>query len=179
MSNFGGNYTQGTFVPKHPEKCLNYNGKMQFKVNGWWTNQKPITYRSSWELKVCNFCDTKANVIEWGSEIFTIDYINQNDGQRHRYVTDFYIKVRKKSGEILTFIAEVKPDSQSEHFDQFGRLIMPDPPKHKTQKSMMNWQERCDIVRKNNSKWNYAREWCKHQGFNFIVLNESNIGIIQ
>ena len=176
---FGGNYSQGTFYPKFPYKCLNYNGKMNFKVDGKITNQKPITYRSSWELKVCNFCDTKENVVEWGSELFTIDYVNQNDGKKHRYVTDFFIKVKRKSGEVVSFIVEVKPDCQAEHFDQFGRLVMPDPPKHKTQKTLANWQERCDVIRKNNSKWNYAREWCKHQGYKFIVLKESNIGIIQ
>lgn len=176
---FGGNYSTGVFYPKHPEKCLNYNGKMDFIVDGKRVKEKKITYRSSWELKVCNFCDKKSSILEWGSEVITLEYINQNDGKKHRYVTDFFIKVKRKSGEIVTFIVEVKPDCQSEHFDQFGRLVMPDPPKKKTQKSIANWQERCDIIRKNNSKWNYARDWCRKEGYKFIVLTENNIGVIQ
>ena len=179
MSIFGNDYHQGTFYPKFPQKCLNYNGKMTFQVNGSTTNQKPITFRSSWEQKVCNFCDTKVNVLEWGSEIYTIDYLNECDGQKHKYVTDFYIKVKTKNNEIISFIVEVKPACQMERFDSLGRLLMPDPPKRKTQKSIATWQELCETVRKNHSKWNYAREWCKHRGYKFIVLNEDNIGIIQ
>ena len=179
MGCFGSNYLTGTFVPVHVEKCLNYNGRFQFTVDGRNTSQKPISIRSSWEWKLCKFCDSKVNVLEWGSEIFVIDYVNQNDGKKHRYVTDFYMKVRKRSGEIVKYIVEVKPACQSERLDEFGQLVMPDPPKRKTQKSIANWQERCDVIRKNNSKWTYAREWCRRQGYEFIVLNEENIGVIQ
>ena len=28
MSIFSGNYLQGCFKPDHPEKCLNYNGRI-------------------------------------------------------------------------------------------------------------------------------------------------------
>ena len=44
MSIFAKEYMQGTFVPKHPEKCFNYNGQVP--------DAKPITFRSSWERRL-------------------------------------------------------------------------------------------------------------------------------
>lgn len=57
MSLFDNNYLKGKFIPKHPEKCLNYNNKLG--------NVKPIQFRSSWEKIFSNWCDLNENVIEW------------------------------------------------------------------------------------------------------------------
>ena len=56
MSIFAKTYTQGNYYPKHPEKCLNTNGKLG--------NKPVITYRSSWELKFMRFCDKYESVLE-------------------------------------------------------------------------------------------------------------------
>lgn len=170
MSMFSGDFTKGTFYPKNIDKCLNYNGKLP--------GVKPVTYRSSWELKVCNFCDRKENVLEWGSEVITLPYINENDNKKHNYTPDFKITIRDRKGNIITYICEVKPASQSEKFDEMGVLIMPKAPKRMTQKSVAKWQERCDVVRMNHSKWVFAREMCKKEGYTFKILTEKELGIM-
>ena len=71
MSIFAKTYTQGNYYPKHPEKCLNTNGKLG--------NKPAITYRSSWELKFMRFCDKYESVLEWGSEVLKIPYISEVD----------------------------------------------------------------------------------------------------
>ena len=57
MSMFNNVYLKGNFNPKHPEKCLNYNGRV--------TIAKPVTFRSSWEKIFANWCDLNENVLEW------------------------------------------------------------------------------------------------------------------
>ena len=57
MSMFNNNYLKGKFVPRNPDKCLNYNGKCN--------NAHPIIFRSSWEKVSANWCDLNENVIEW------------------------------------------------------------------------------------------------------------------
>lgn len=171
MGVFNKNYSENYYCPKNPDKCLNVNGKLP--------NAKQPYYRSSWEHKMCSFCDSNPNILEWGSEVLEIPYVNVNDGRKHKYVTDFYVMLKNRAGEIKKYICEVKPACQCERFDELGQLIMPDPPKRKTEKSIMRWNELCEVVKKNHSKWVYARRWCKDNGYEFIVLNENNIGVIQ
>ena len=56
MSMFNNNYLQGKFRPKHPEKCLNYNGKVE---------GHEITFRSSYEKIMANWLDLNNNILEW------------------------------------------------------------------------------------------------------------------
>jgi hypothetical protein len=55
-------------------------------------------------------------------------------------------------------------------------VIYPDPPKKKTQKSLLQWQERCNVIRINNCKWQAARKWCQENGYIFDVLSEEDVG---
>lgn len=56
MGMFNAAYAKAIFTPKHPEKCLNTNGKCE----------KPLPQmRSSWEMKFANFCDIEENVLGW------------------------------------------------------------------------------------------------------------------
>ena len=71
-----------------------------------------IICRSSWENKFCNWCDLNENIIEWGSEEFFIPY-RAPDGRVRRYFPDFIMKVRENSGDIKTYVIEVKPAKQT------------------------------------------------------------------
>jgi len=73
---------QGYFKPKNPQK---YKGDP--------TN---IIYRSGWELKFMLYVDSHPEILEWGSEEFSIPYRSPIDGRIHRYFPDFYIKKKLK-----------------------------------------------------------------------------------
>lgn len=167
MSIFSRNYVQGRFVPKHTEKCVNMNGTLG--------SPSVPTYRSSWELKFMKFCDKYDSVLEWGSEVVKIPYISEVDGKAHQYITDFYFVCRDACDRITRYIIEVKPKSQVANLDENFHIVYPDPPKTRTRKAIENWQERCNTLRVNNSKWTAARKWCATNGFVFKILTEEQI----
>jgi len=76
-------------------------------------NPNNIICRSSWERKFCRWCDLNENILEWGSEEFYIPYISPVDSRVHRYFPDFIVKVKESSGEIKTYVVEVKPKKQT------------------------------------------------------------------
>lgn len=177
MSIYSKNYVKGYFIPKHPEKCLNIHPENSKYIVGRNAKVSNCTYRSSWELKFMKFCDKFDSILEWGSEILEVPYINEVDGKQHTYVTDFFFVCRDKLGVINKYILEVKPKCQIAVLNENNQIIYPDPPKKKSQKAIRNWQERCNVLRINNSKWTYARKWCKENGYIFKVLSEEEIGI--
>lgn len=170
MSVFAKSYVQGIFIPKHKEKCYNYNGMFP--------NAKPITFRSSWEKILCNFCDRENNILAYGSEVLEIPYYSELDGKTHRYITDFIMITQCRDGSIKKYVIEVKPANQVARLDEHGNLIMPDVPKKLTQKKLRNWQERCNIIRRNNEKWTAARIFCNRNGYIFKVITEKELGLV-
>ena len=123
MSIFNNNYLKGQFVPKHPEKCLNYNNK----IGG----AKPVFFRSSWEKIFANWCDLNENILEWGSEIVEIPYISCEDGKQHRYITDFVFTCKNRQGRIEKWLIEIKPKSQIPQLNENGQIIFPELNKKK------------------------------------------------
>src|SRR6056297_2126712 len=93
-----GEYDQGSFVPKNKEK---YKGSC------------PIIYRSSWEKKFMNYCDTTDMVESWGSETITIPYYNPVAKSVWKYYTDFIVRIRTPDGNKFTAVIEVKPYKQT------------------------------------------------------------------
>lgn len=170
MSIFAKAYNSGTFVPKKPEKCFNYNGQ--------YPDAKPITFRSSWERIVCNFCDQQENILAYGSEVLSIPYYSKSDNKTHKYITDFVMVTRRKDGSIRKLVIEIKPESQAARLDEHGNLILPPPPKKPTQRRINSWHERCSVIMRNNEKWQAAREYCHHHGYTFKVLTEKELGIL-
>lgn len=170
MSIFNKDYVKGTFMPKHPDKCFNYNGKFP--------NAKPITFRSSWERILCNFCDEQENVLAYGSELLEVQYYSELDNKMHRYITDFIMITKCKDGSIKKLVIEVKPENQSARLDEHGNIIMPAPPKKPTQKRLAAWQERCNVIRRNNEKWTAARDFCYKHGYIFKVVTEKELGLV-
>jgi hypothetical protein len=140
---------KGRFTPKNPEK---YKG-----------DANNIIYRSSWEVRVMKYFDEHPNVVWWASEELIIPYWNPIDNKKHRYFPDFVAKIRKKDGMVMTYVIEVKPESQTKEPQR----------KRKTQKFIS--ESVTYII--NQSKWKAATEFCKDHGWEFMILTEKNLGI--
>lgn len=142
------NYKQGFFKPANPEK---YRG-----------DANNIVYRSGWEKRVMDWCDTNRNVIEWSSEEIVIPYRSPVDNRIHRYFTDFYVVVLDPQGNRQTMILEVKPKAQTQE---------PKIPKRKTKRyinEVFTWGV-------NQAKWKAAEEFCKDRGWQFRLITEADL----
>lgn len=142
--------TPRRWSPQHPEK---YDG-----------NSTTIITRSSWEVKFANWCDLNSSVVKWSSEETVVPYRCGTDQKIHRYFLDFKIQVRNKLGGLKTYLVEIKPESQSK------------PPVFKGKNTKRYITESLTYV-KNMSKWEAADRFAKDRGWEFIVLNESHLGI--
>lgn len=128
-------------------------------------NVQNVVFRSSWELKFMKWCDANSNVLEWGSEELAIPYISPVDKRIHRYFVDFYMKIKDVSGQTNKYLVEIKPAKF---------LIPPKQPKRQT-KRFINEVVTYSI---NQAKWKFAEEFCKDQGWKFIILTEKDLGIV-
>jgi hypothetical protein len=147
---YGKNTYKGWFKPQNPQK---YKG-----------NPENIIYRSSWELRCMKYFDDHPNIIWWSSEELAIPYISPVDGKRHRYFPDFIIKVQRKDNTVMTYVIEVKPESQTKKPTQ----------KKKTKKFI---QEAATYAI-NQMKWKAADEFCHEHGWQFKILTEKDLGLI-
>lgn len=143
-------YYQGKFTPKNPQK---YSGD----VTG-------IVYRSSWELRAFLWCDSTSAVISWSSEEIIIPYRCPTDNRVHRYFPDLKLQIKYPSGQVITYLVEIKPDKQTRP---------PNTPKRKTKQyinEVLTWG-------KNDAKWKAAKEYCLDRGWEFKILTEFDLGI--
>ena len=122
-----------------------------------------IICRSSWETRFCHWCDINENIIQWGSEEFFIPYLAP-DGKVRRYFPDFIIKVKEGTGDIKTYVIEVKPMRQTK------------PPKKKKNVTKSYLYE-CKTYATNQAKWQAADEWCKDKRIEFKIITERELGI--
>ena len=122
-----------------------------------------IICRSSWERKFCNWCDLNENVLEWGSEEFWIHY-RAPDGRVRRYFPDFIMKVKEQTGEIKTYVIEVKPAKQTRR---------PKPRKKVTKSYLYE----CKTYEVNQAKWKAAKEWCDDRKVEFKIVTEKELGV--
>lgn len=123
-----------------------------------------IICRSSWERRFCKYCDLNENVISWGSEEFWIPYLSPVDNRVHRYFPDFIMKVRESSGQIKTYVIEVKPGKQT---------VPPKKPKRQTKSYLYE----CKTYAVNQAKWKAAVEFCKDHMIEFKIITEKELGI--
>jgi hypothetical protein len=145
------NYKQGKFKPKNPQK---YNGDP--------TN---IIYRSSYELKMFQYCDLTENVISYQSEEFWVPYVSPIDNKTHRYFPDMKLKYKDKDGNTRTLVVEIKPAKE---------LKMPDTnPKRRTK----SWAYSVKMWAINQAKWSAAKEWCADHNYEFRIFTEKELGI--
>jgi len=123
-----------------------------------------IICRSSWERKFCRWCDLNESIVAWGSEEFWIPYRSPVDNKVHRYFPDFIIKVKESSGQIKTYVIEVKPKKQTR----------PPVKKSRVTKAFL-YETKTYAV--NQAKWKAADEWCKDRMLEFKVITEEELGI--
>ena len=138
-----------------------YKPSLPKKYKGDPTN---IIYRSLWERKFMQYCDSNANVLEWGSEEIALPYRSPVDNKVHRYFPDFYIKVKENTGKIKRYLIEVKPKKQT---------MKPKRPKRQTKGYIYEVYE----YAKNQAKWKAANNYCKDRRWEFKVLTENELGI--
>ena len=139
---------------------MRYRGKYRVsnprKYKG---DARNVVYRSSWEYKFMQWCDSHPSVEEWASEEIIIPYISPVDGKRHRYFPDFYVKVGNKK-----YIAEVKPSYQTKE---------PKTQKRNTKKYISEVM----TYAVNQAKFKAATEFCKDHGWEFMVVTEKELKI--
>ena len=138
------------YKPSYPQKYIG--------------NSNNIICRSSWERRFCRWCDLNENIISWGSEEFCVPYKSPVDNRVHRYYPDFIIKVKEQSGEIKTYVIEVKPKKQTMAPQKRSRVTK-------------SYLYECKTYAVNQAKWNAAEEWCKYRMINFMIITEDHLGI--
>ena len=121
-----------------------------------------IIYRSLWEKRFMQYCDTNQNILEWGSEEFWIPYRSPVDQRVHRYFPDFHMKLKEKNGVVKQYVIEVKPLRQTKP-----------PIKKKTKTFLYESME----YAKNQAKWKAARAYCKDRRYEFKIITEKELGI--
>lgn len=145
-------YYNGYYKPKNPKK---YNGK----------DLNNIVYRSGLELKLFMYLDAHPDVIYWGSEELTVDYISPKDNRKHRYFPDVIVKLKDRNGKIITMMIEIKPSDQVNEPKAIERGKQPT-------KRQIN-----EIITYgvNQAKWAAAKVFCAQQGWVFEIMTEKDI----
>lgn len=122
--------------------------------------KRPITLRSSYEIKfVFGFLDKRQDIIWWSNESVVIPYFDEVEKRMRRYFPDFLFEAKTKSGN-KTFLVEIKP---------YKETIEP-------QKKGKNYKSRLETWIRNNCKWNSAKQWCKENGYEFVIITEKELG---
>ena len=130
------------FIPRNPDKYVG--------------DKEKIFARSTWEVSVMKFFDSRHDVIRWGSEEVIIPYLSPADNRVHRYFPDFFVEYRDKEGKIIKEIVEVKPLHESD--EKFA----------KSDRSK-------DALMVNEAKWKAASLFCETRGMVFRVITEKSI----
>ena len=104
------------------------------------------------------------NILQWGSEEFWIPYKSPVDKRVHRYFPDFIIKVKENTGNIKTYVVEVKPDKQTK-------------PPQKKKRVTKSYIYECKTYAVNTAKWKAAQEWCADRKIEFKIITEKELGI--
>ena len=141
-------YKQGYYKLKNPDK---YQGDIY-----------NVIYRSSWELKVFKWIDTNDSIISWSAEEIKIGYISPIDSKMHTYYPDILAKTRTKSGKIVTYLIEIKPEAQTKE----------PKTKQRVTKKYINEVYTWGI---NSAKWKAAKRYCEQRGWVFKLLTEKEI----
>ena len=134
-------FHQGIFEPKNPAKYV---------------GTYPISYRSSWELKFMNFCDSHPGIHQWASESIKIPYKHPLTGKNTIYVPDFLVQYVTRDGKNFVELVETKPLEQSE-----------------MEKAKTREAQRTVIF--NRAKWMAANQFCQKNGMRFRVMTERDM----
>lgn len=142
-------YRQGKYRPRNPQK---YQG-----------DPTDIVFRSSWEKIAFKMLDEHPACIAWSSETVVVPYISPIDQKYHRYFIDLKAVFKYPDGSKKTFLVEIKPAAQRE------------PPKNtRNQKRLV---EETETYLVNQAKWKAADKFAKQYGYEFMVMDEYDLGI--
>lgn len=133
---------KGKFTPKNLGKYVG--------------NVDKIIWRSSWELRFCQFCDNNPHILRWSSEELFIPYIKPTDGRMHKYYPDFFIEFRDAKGVLRREIIEIKPHKEA------------------VRKRKMSTYDRITLAI-NEAKWEAAVQFCEARKLQFRVITEKSL----
>lgn len=143
-------YRQGYFTPNHPEKYLG--------------NPTEIIYRSSWEFKFMEFCDSNEKVLSWGSESTPIPYFNPILKKECTYWIDCYMQVKNNNGSVTKWLIEVKPGKY---------LSPPKEPTRLTEKQTLNFARHAKTYLINSFKFKAAQNYASQNNMKFGIITEN------
>lgn len=143
-------YKQGYFVPKNPEKYS--------------ADPSEIIYRSSWELKFFQYCDDNDNIVEWGSENFSVVYWNPIQKKTSNYWIDCYMVTKNADGSTMKWLVEIKPDKY---------LHPPTPPTRLTEKQTLNYARHAKAYIINSEKFKAAKAYAAKNNMRFGIITEN------
>jgi hypothetical protein len=153
-------FKQGYFSCSSPEK---YIGDV--------TN---IIYRSSWELRFMNYCDTNPKVLKWSSEPenFAVPYFHPIVEKVQNYYIDFLIQT-EVDGVPKINLVEIKPKSQLP--EEYGgkRPILEG--ERWTLKKAKEYNRKLETYIVNKSKFKAATEFAESKGWGFAILTEEDL----
>jgi hypothetical protein len=130
-----------------------YNVKNPEKYVG---SKDPI-YRSGWEHTFMMFCDNNPSIQQWASEPVKIPYRDPLTGKQTVYLPDFLITYIDRNQKKHVEMVEIKPANQ-----QIAEKVGKNP------------YNQAQYV-KNMAKWEAASAWCRNQGIQFRIINETDI----
>jgi hypothetical protein len=111
---------------------------------------QPVIYRSGLELQFIKFFENCAQITNWASEPFNIEYYSRLDKKMKNYYPDFIIET--KTGQPI--IVEIKPYAQTQ----------------KPTYGDSDWNKEAWI--RNTDKWNAAIKFAHDRGMKFVILTE-------
>lgn len=124
---------------------------------------KAIVARSSWERIFMIWCDKNPQITAWSSETVVIPYTSPLDGKTHRYFVDFIVRFVDKEGNQKIKLIEIKPRAQRME------------PKNKASKGYAAAVETYVV---NQAKWRAAEEYARNNNWEFVVLDEYDLGLV-
>jgi len=144
---------------------MSYKGKFRPKNHKKYKGDfREVIYRSSWELKFMQYCDTNKSIVKWSSEEIVIPYRSPVDNRIHRYFPDFYVKYKDIKGNFQEKVIEIKPAKQVKE---------PKMQKRRTKK----YVSEVFTYATNQAKWQAAEDFCKDRKWQFQILTEKELGI--
>jgi hypothetical protein len=133
--------SKGIFVPKNPSKVI---GKGSIK------------YRSSWELVFMKFCDDNPSVVNWGSEVLRIPYLNPITNKNTIYIPDFIVVYVDKNNRQHAEVIEIKPLKEA--------VIE----RARSQRDKI-------MLAINMAKWQAAQAFCANNNLSFRLVTEQQL----
>ena len=151
-------FKQGYFNPSNPQK---YMGDLS-----------NIIYRSSWELRWMNYCDTNNAVLEWASEPIQIPYFNSIVDKVQNYYVDFLIKLQTEEG-VKIKIVEIKPKAQLP--EEYGGKKPILEGERWTLKKAKTYNAQLRTYITNKEKFKAARSFAEERGWVFAIVTEDDL----